>query len=398
MEASSKDMVLDKLKSLATFSWIADETKSMYVARPEHAVGRLIYQHPDKSIPRGTKITVRSDECAVFFREGKFVARINAGTELLDTANLPFLGHLLIDNFTDANHFICELFFVSLNESILSVHPQELGQYRDLNSGNVVAIQGGLSYTVRVNDPVKIITQLGGQSAQSADAVQEIVNGRMLNFFRKAVAARSQQVPILSVVSNLDAEAISQEIRHISDAEFSPIGIGLGRIYDLFMSLDQASLDLLRDYGKQEASLTLQEKGSRIANNPGFAEFNLVQGQRAALEGLGQGMASGKGPMVMTGGMGMDLTRRPSPVSGVARPTRTGPSVLNTQQMFLIAGERGMSGPFSARQVALMAISKNIDLADLSIRSTEDPEDVLFAANLEPAIVTEFKRRSPPSA
>ena len=387
----------DKLISLATFGWIAEETKSFYVARPAHASGRLIYQHPDKSIPRGTKITVRSDECALFFREGKFVARINAGTELLDTSNLPFLGHLLIDNFTDANHFICELFFVSLNESILNLSPHELGQYRDLNSANVVAIQGALSYTVKVNDPVKIITQLGGQSADSANAIQEILNGRMLNFMRMAVATLSQKVPILSIVSNLDAEAISQEIRNTSDLEFSPMGIGLGRIYNLHMSLDDVSLDLLRDYGKQEANLSLQEKGSRIANNPGFSEFNLIQGQRAALEGFGQGMASGKGPMVMTGGMGMDLTRRSAP-SAVSRPPRSGSSVLNTQPMFLVSGDRGMSGPFSARQVALLAISKNIDLSDFSIRSTEDPEDVLFPANLEPVIVGEFKRRAPPTA
>jgi membrane protease subunit (stomatin/prohibitin family) len=386
----------EKLISLATFGWIADETKSFYIARPENASGLLIYQHPDKSIPRGTKITVRSDECALFFREGKFVARINAGTELLDTANLPFLGHLLIDSFTDANHFICELFFVSLKESILNLSSHELGQYRDLNSSNVVAVQGALSYTVKVNDPVKIITQLGGQSANSANAIQEILNGRMLNFLRKAVATLSQRVPILSIVSNLDAEAISLEIRGTSDLEFSPMGIGLGRIYNLHMSLDEVSLDLLRDYGKQEANLSLQEKGSRIANNPGFSEFNLVQGQRAALEGFGQGMASGNGPMVMTGGIGMDLTRRSAPSSFVPRVTRTGASVLNAQAMFLVSGERGMSGPFSARQVALMVISKNQELADLSIRSTEDAEDVLFPANLEPLIVSEYNRRKPP--
>jgi hypothetical protein len=271
-----------------------------------------------------------------------------------------------------------------------------LGQYRDLNSSNVVAVQGALSYTVKVNDPVKIITQLGGQSANSANAIQEILNGRMLNFLRKAVATLSQRVPILSIVSNLDAEAISLEIRGTSDLEFSPMGIGLGRIYNLHMSLDEVSLDLLRDYGKQEANLSLQEKGSRIANNPGFSEFNLVQGQRAALEGFGQGMASGNGPMVMTGGIGMDLTRRSAPSSFVPRVTRTGASVLNAQAMFLVSGERGMSGPFSARQVALMVISKNQELADLSIRSTEDAEDVLFPANLEPLIVSEYNRRKPP--
>jgi len=63
-----------------------------------------------------------------------------------------------------------------------------------------------------------------------------------------------------------------------------------------------------------------------------------------------------------------------------------------------VAGERGMSGPFSARQVELLAISKNLHSAEVTIRSTEDPEDVLFAANLEPLIVSEYKRRAPPAA
>lgn len=97
--------------------WFSKETKSMYVARPAERADDLIYLHPDKSIPRGTKLTVRSDECVLFFREGKYIGKVNPGTTVqLDTANIPFLGHLLIDKFTDANHFICEVFFVRLSE------------------------------------------------------------------------------------------------------------------------------------------------------------------------------------------------------------------------------------------------------------------------------------------
>jgi hypothetical protein len=43
-----------------------------------------------------------------------------------------------------------------------------------------------------------------------------------------------------------------------------------------------------------------------------------------------------------------------------------------------------------------MAISKGQSLAQVQIRSTQDPEDMYFAADLEPQIVQEFKRRSPP--
>lgn len=398
----SLKMVLDRLKSLVTLKPITDESKAMYVARPEHASGRLIYVHPDKSIPRGAKITVRSDECALFFREGQFVVRINAGTELLDTGNIPYLGHLLVDRFTDGNHFLCELYFVSLNETVLNLPQTPLGQYRDLNSANVVSIEGSLSYTVKIQDPLKLISQVVGQSADASEGVQELINGRMLNFMRKAVGLRVQRYPVLTVVSNVDSEAMSQEIQALAEAEFGPLGLSFGRMLDLQATLDSASLHLLRDFGIQESNLALQEKGSRIANQEGFAEFNLIQGQRAALEGFGQGMAQGGSPMLMTGGLGMDLTRRGPPSGGSRGGSASGsgrPSpVLSSPPSFLILTDRGSTGPYSARQIALMAISKGQALADLQIRGAADPDDVSFTADLEPLIVQEYQRRKPPAA
>jgi membrane protease subunit (stomatin/prohibitin family) len=395
-------MVLDRLKSLVTLKPITDESKAMYLVRPEHASGRLIYVHPDKSIPRGAKLTVRTDECALFFREGQFVVRINAGTELLDTNNIPYLGHLLVDRFTGGNHFLCELYFVSLNETVLNLPQTALGQYRDLNSANVVSIEGSLSYTVKIQDPLKLISQVVGQSADAGEGVQELINGRMLNFMRKAVGLRVQRYPVLTVVSNIDSEAMSQEIQTLAEAEFGPLGLYFGRMLDLQTNLDSESLDLLRDFGKQESNLALQEKGSRIASQEGFAEFNLIQGQRAALEGFGQGMAQGGSSMLMTGGLGMDLTRR-GPSSGASRPGlasgggRWSP-VLSGPPSFLILTDRGSTGPYSARQVALMAISKGQALANLQIRGAADPDDVSFTADLEPLIVQEYQRRKPPTA
>jgi membrane protease subunit (stomatin/prohibitin family) len=377
-------------------NWFTKETKSLYVARPEEAADRLIYLHPDRSVPRGTKLTVRSDECALFFREGRYIGRIDAGTVLLDTANFPFLGHLFVDQFTDANHFICEIFFVSLSETIFSIPTAELGQYKDRNSANVASIIGGLSYTLKVTDPAKLILDLGGQSAGSGDVIKEILNGRMLNQFRRAVGMRTQAVPVLDVVSNIDAEAISEEVRRLGDAEFRTVGVGVNRVFDLALSLDEASLHLLREFGRQEAELALQAKGMKLATGDGFAEFNMIQAQRAALEGLGKGFSSGNGPMVMTGmNLGGNLTGMPPGRGAPRAPAGRAGSVLSGQAMFLIRTPSGELGPYSARQVALLAISKSVALSDLVIRGAADPDDVSFSADLEPQIASEYKRRAP---
>lgn len=401
------------------FGWLTNETKALYVARPDEYANDLIYLHPDKSIPRGTKLTVRSNECALFFREGKYIGRINAGTVLLDTANIPFLGHLLIDKFTDANHFICEIFFVTLSEKIFNIpwergNPLDrgkplgtgkpfdignlmpLGQYKDKNSAKVVSINGSMSYTVKVSDPAKLVIELGGQSGGSGQVIEEIFNGRMLNQFRKAVGMRTQLAPVLDVVSNVDSALISEEVRQLGHDEFSQLGIGIGRVFDLVLRLDAQSFEDLRQFGDKESELALQAKGMKLATGEGFAEFNLIQGQRAALEGLGKGFGSGNGPVVMTGmNLGANLTgantRPPSRNAGSGRPS----TVLSGQPMFILKTNNGETGPYSVRQIALLAISKGISLADMLVRSTEDPEDAAFPADLEPQIVSEYKRRVP---
>jgi len=374
--------------------WFTKEVKSAYLARPSEYANELIYLHPDKSVPRGAKLTVRSDECVLFFREGRYIGRINAGTVLLDTASIPFLGHLLVDTLTAANHFICELFYVSLSEKIFDIPSTALGQYKDKNSANVVAIDGRLAYTVRVSDPSKLIIELGGQSAASGAVIQNIFNGRILNQLRRAVGSRTQRLPVLEVVSNLDAEAISEEVKRLGHDEFNPLGVGIGRVYDLALSLDDASLDILREFGKQESGLALQAKGMKLATGEGFAEYNLVQGQRAALEGLGKGLGSGNGPLIMGGmNLGANLTgsSRPPARSGMNRPG----TVLASQASFFLRTDNSETGPYSPRQLALIAISKGVGLSDILIRGTDDPDDVSFGADLEPQIVAEYKRRMP---
>jgi len=379
-------------------NWFTRETQSFYIARPETAAGDLIYLHPDKSIPRGSKITVRTDECALFFREGRYIGRLDAGTAQLDTADIPFLGSLVVDRLTGANHFISELFFVSLSETMLRLPHAMLGQYTDRNSANVVSILGGLGYSVRVVDPVRLITEIGGQASASGAVIRELLNGRLRNQLRRVVGQRTQQMAALDVVSNVDAEGFSQMLVQLAAAEFRPLGLDVVRMFDLALELDETSLEILRQFGKQESELRLQEKGARLATQQGFEEFNIVQGRRKALEGLGDGLANGNGPMLLSGGLGANLTG--SAGRAAARPVapRMGGGVLASGAPSVILRAEGVdSGPYTARQVALLAISKGIPLGQLMIRGVNDSPDMEFAADLEPQIVAEHRRRLPTS-
>ncbi|MCX8521621.1 MAG: hypothetical protein ORN28_08815 [Rhodoferax sp.] len=95
--------------------------------------------------------------------------------------------------------------------------------------------------------------------------------------------------------------------------------------------------------------------------------------------------------------LGANLTGISRPSQRSAPPSRPA-GVLSRQTTFFVVTERGEQGPYSARQVALTAISKGQALGQLLIRSTEDAEGVSFPADADPQILNEYQRRLPPGS
>ena len=378
------------------FNWIKKETQAQYIARPDHASNDLIWPHPDRSIPRGAKITVRSDEVALFYREGKFVGQILAGTVLLDTANVPFLGSL-IDQFTDGNQFITELFFCKTSETQLRLDREKLGQFVDPFGGNLVNLEGGLEYTVSVQNAEMLINKVGGQNIYSNELSINLFDGRVKNIIRTLVGQFATQVnTITDITSGSKTEDFSKALQEKLSEEFSNVGVRLIRVMNLFITLDEESEELVRDFRKETA-------GAQVATQEGFAEYNLVKGQRQALEGLGAGMATGNSPILMGGGLGgglgANLTGAPrtSRVSREVNNTRTqrGSGPIRGERKFFYIMDDREQGPVSPRNLALVALSKNVNLSDLQVRSEDDPAGETFAAEYEPLIRDEYNRRKP---
>lgn len=383
------------------FDWIKDQTQAQYIARPDHAFNDLIWAHPERSIPRGAKITIRSDEVALFFREGQFIGKILAGTVLMDTANIPFLGSL-IDQFTGGNQFITELYFCKTSETQMEF-ADELGQFTDILSTNLVTLEGGLEYTVVVDDPKALILGIGGQNINTDRSAFEKLNGRVSNIIRTIVGQLASTNQITDITSGSKTEEVSKAVQQKLSEEFLRMGVSLKRILNLVIKLDDESEQLLRQFGKQRADLRLQEMGAQAATQEGFAEYNLIQGQRQALEGLGAGMATGNSPILMGGGLGGGLganltgaprTSRVSRDGNHARTQRGSGPIRGERKFFYIMDDREQ-GPVSPRNLALVALSKNVSLSDLQVRSEDDPPGETFAAEYEPLIRDEYNRRKP---
>jgi membrane protease subunit (stomatin/prohibitin family) len=377
-------------------------SRAQYIARPDGASGDLVYLHPDTTIPRGAKLTVRSDESAVFFREGRAVGVLKAGAYVLDTQNVPFLGGL-INLATGGNHYIAEVFFVRTAETPIVLMPCELGTFIDVNSRNLLKLVLSATVTVSVTDGLALVTQLGGQSADSGAMVTSIVGGRLRNALKSYVATQALSTPIAQITSNAGSEAFGNAVVEKIAAEFKALGLRFVRFVDLHIDFDEASLELLREYQKRESDLVIDSKGAQVAADPGFTTYNAVKGGRSVADGLGAGLSKGMSAPVVGMGFGFGLgagvpgagsalpgggsQHRPMPAdprdSGARRPDR-----------FLIEGSNGTEGPFTARQAALWILSSGRTADSVRIRQPLDPEDLWSLASAEPAIMAELNRRS----
>ena len=96
---------------MGVFDFVKQGVQEMMIARPDHLKALIVYKHPDQNVPMYSQLTVDSDECAVFFKDGKVVGVLPPGRHTLQSQNIPFLNNI-ITSYTGGNVFIAEIFFV----------------------------------------------------------------------------------------------------------------------------------------------------------------------------------------------------------------------------------------------------------------------------------------------
>ena len=203
---------------MGVFDFVRNGVRELMVARPDHLKHLIVYKHPDQNIPMHAQLTVDSDECAVFFKDGRVVGIIPPGRVTLQTQNVPFLN-ALVTNFTGGQVLIAEVFFVKTSPVRNVPFGGPVGEMIDPLTGEQVQprIFGELS--VMVVDPVRFIVAYSGQAATGEnDEVLNWLKGCFLNGVKTTLGelCENEGKSLLQVVS-LTSKLAAAFVAHAPD-------------------------------------------------------------------------------------------------------------------------------------------------------------------------------------
>jgi membrane protease subunit (stomatin/prohibitin family) len=149
---------------MGVFDFVKSGVREMMIARPDNLKSLIVYKHPDQNFPMYSQLTVDSDECAVFFKDGVVVGILGPGRHTLQTQNLPFLGQI-VSNMTGGNVFISEIFFVKTQPVRGLPFGGPVGMMKDPTLLALVTPRIFGEMSVRVKDPARFIIGYVGQAA-----------------------------------------------------------------------------------------------------------------------------------------------------------------------------------------------------------------------------------------
>lgn len=188
---------------MGVFDFVKNGVREMMVARPDHVKHLIVYKHPDQNVPAWTQLTVDSDECAVFFKDGRVVGVLPPGRHTLSTQNIPFLNNI-VNKFTGGDVFISEIFFVKTAPVRSIPFGGPIGDMIDPLTGEQVIPRIFGEFSLVVSDPVRFIVGYTGQAAQGDnDQILSWIKGLFMNGVKTTLGelCEIEQKSVLQAVS-----------------------------------------------------------------------------------------------------------------------------------------------------------------------------------------------------
>jgi len=252
-----------------------------------------------RQINKGSKLTVREGQAVVFCVKGRMADVFPSGFYTLDTHNVPVLTRLMGWKYGFQSPVVVDIFFVSTtqftNQKWGTINPILT---RDKDFG-AIKVRGFGSYSFRIEDPFKFLTELSGTSTTYAtNEITDYLRGKMLMGVTAAIG--ESKVPVLDMAANLIALSKSTE-EHISPM-FSDLGIGLTRfVFESFSLPEELQKAMIENSAlgmrRQNFDMHLADRQMDVmgtaAGNPGAG------GPMNAMMGMGMGVGMGN----MMGGM-----------------------------------------------------------------------------------------------
>lgn len=345
---------------MSIFSFVRNGVREMMIARPDGAKSLIVFKHPNQNFPNGSQLTVDSDECVVFFRDGRVVGVLGPGRHRLDTQNIPFLN-AIINKFTGGDVFISELFFVKMSPVRGVRFGGPVGDMIDPLTGEQVCPRIHGEFSLVVTDPVRFVVGFVGQhAAGDNDRVLDWIKGLFFNGVKTALGelCEIEQKSLLQAISLTQklADAFVAKTPDLADIGVRVLQMGqfaLNFNDDDRQRLVKANAEVaaaqrqvrIKQIGVAGAAAEAQarqfgldqkfQQDARYVHELAGNYQNYAAGQ--VLMGAGQGLAEGKGGGAGLAGMGAQVAVgaalgnamagafHQQPQFPVARPPASGP-------------------------------------------------------------------------
>ncbi len=294
---------------MGIMDFVKGGVREMMIARPDQFKPLIIYKHPDQNIPFWSQLTVDSDECAVFFKDGRYVGHLPPGRHTLQTQNIPFLNNI-INKFTGGDVFIAEIFFVKMQpvRGIPFGGPLESMEDPILFEFVVPRIFG--EFALVITDPVRFIIGYHGQMAGSQDNDQILswIKGKFFLSVKTVIG----QLCVQQQKSLLNMAGMSMEIAgriQQSAPNLEEIGVKILEIGNFNINFSAEDKQMLQEANKKRAEARRSvgitadatrakqmEMDQRFQNDQRYTQMAGGWNQYAAgqaMLGAGEGMAKG---------------------------------------------------------------------------------------------------------
>ncbi|MDR3185361.1 MAG: SPFH domain-containing protein [Christensenellaceae bacterium] len=254
----------------------------------------------DDYVSKGSALTVRDGQVAIFSHRGKMADVFLPGYYKLDTTNIPILTKLMSWKYGFENVFRSDLYFVKTtqftNEKWGTSNPIIL---RDKDYGGI-RIRGFGTYSFRVDDAFVFLTQLSGtNSTFKTGDISEYLRSIVIMGITDALG--ESQIPILDMSSNL--MELSKEVEKKLLNDFKEIGLSLVKFNFQNFSLPE---NLEKAFDKSAELGMLGKNMStyvQMAQADALVEAAKNQGGAGQTIGAGLGLGMGAGLGSMFGGM-----------------------------------------------------------------------------------------------
>jgi membrane protease subunit (stomatin/prohibitin family) len=304
------------------------------------------FERRGHAIKYGAKLTVREGQAAVFVHEGQLADVFQPGLYQLETNNMPILTTLQHWDHGFQSPFVSEIYFVNTRRfTDLKWGTRNPITCRDPEFG-MVRLRAFGTYTMRVSDPAKFMTEIVGTDGEfTTSEIEFQIRNVIVSNFSQIIA--SSGIAVLDMAANtIDlAKLVAERIK----PKIAEYGLELPGFFIENISLPEAV----------EAALDRRTKMGIVGDLAAYQQYSAAEAMTTAAGnpggdgGMGGGIGAGMGA-----GMGMAMAHQMATQMGRTGPWGQAPAAPPpppVEKVWHIAVAGETKGPFNRADLGQMA-------------------------------------------